>query len=321
MGAQPHARRAAVPMAIAIEAAKFTPDEANALRRAMATFRHTGTIHRFYTKMVDGMAGRGYDRDFAERCFRQIEGLGAYGFPESHAATFATLVYVSAWLKCHHPAAFACALLNSQPMGFYASTQIVQRARARGNDPWHRREWLGLGLHAGGRWSAAAWVAPDHRLPSGLGRNPAAGTRRRFCRFSSPGRSGIAAVCLDGAHRARSPGPGRVPPCCWSRAAPNARPRAWYTWWRSDSPTDPPPCACRKTTPSPRYLRRAPLAEKILFPRPKAWPLLQAAPAHSRAHVIFINISTCLHGHWMHIIEEILFADLQFVTNRINRSD
>jgi len=119
-------------MRIAIEAAKFSPEEANALRRAMATFRNVGTIHKFFAKMVDGMTARGYTRDFAERCFRQIEGFGTYGFPESHAASFAHLVYVSAWLKFHHPAAFACALLNSQPMGFYAPAQIVRDAREHG---------------------------------------------------------------------------------------------------------------------------------------------------------------------------------------------
>ncbi len=119
-------------MRIAIDAAKFTPEQANQLRRAMATFRHVGTIHAFFTKMVEGMVARGYERDFAERCFRQIEGFGTYGFPESHAASFAHLVYVSAWLKCHHPASFACALLNSQPMGFYAPAQIVRDAREHG---------------------------------------------------------------------------------------------------------------------------------------------------------------------------------------------
>ncbi len=119
-------------MRIAIEAAKFTPGEANALRRAMATFRNVGTIHKFHAQMVGGMVARGYDRDFAERCFKQIEGFGTYGFPESHAASFAHLVYVSAWLKCHHPAAFAAALLNSQPMGFYAPAQIVRDAREHG---------------------------------------------------------------------------------------------------------------------------------------------------------------------------------------------
>jgi len=119
-------------MRIAMEAAKFSPEEANALRRSMATFRNMGTIHSFFDKMVGGMIARGYDLDFAERCFRQIEGFGTYGFPESHAASFALLVYASAWLKCHHPAAFACALLNSQPMGFYAPAQIVGDARAHG---------------------------------------------------------------------------------------------------------------------------------------------------------------------------------------------
>jgi error-prone DNA polymerase len=116
-------------MRIAIEAAKFTPGEANQLRRAMATFRHVGTIHEFEQKMVEGMVTRGYERGFAQRCFEQIKGFGTYGFPESHAASFAHLVYVSAWVKCYHPAAFACALLNSQPMGFYAPAQIVRDAR------------------------------------------------------------------------------------------------------------------------------------------------------------------------------------------------
>ena len=119
-------------MRIAIEAARFTPDEANQLRRAMATFRRVGTIHQMHRKMVDGMVNRGYDRDFAENCFNQIKGFGEYGFPESHAASFAILVYISSWIKCHHPAAFAAALLNSQPMGFYAPAQIVRDAREHG---------------------------------------------------------------------------------------------------------------------------------------------------------------------------------------------
>jgi error-prone DNA polymerase len=119
-------------MKIAIVAAGFTPSEADGLRRAMATFRRLGTIHTFRDKMIGGMTERGYERDFAERCFKQIEGFGDYGFPESHAASFALLVYVSSWLKCHYPAAFACALLNSQPMGFYAPAQIVRDARDHG---------------------------------------------------------------------------------------------------------------------------------------------------------------------------------------------
>ena len=119
-------------MKIAIVAAGFTPSEADQLRRAMATFRKTGTIHNFKEKMIEGMVARDYERDFAERCFRQIEGFGDYGFPESHAASFALLVYVSAWMKCHFPAVFACALLNSQPMGFYAPAQIVRDAQDHG---------------------------------------------------------------------------------------------------------------------------------------------------------------------------------------------
>jgi len=119
-------------MKIAIVAAGFTPAEADRLRRAMATFRKVGTIHTFQAKMVEGMAARGYDRAFAERCFQQIEGFGEYGFPESHAASFALLVYASCWLKCHYPDVFCAALLNSQPMGFYAPSQIVRDARAHG---------------------------------------------------------------------------------------------------------------------------------------------------------------------------------------------
>ena len=119
-------------MKIAIVGAGFTPEEADQLRRAMATFRKTGTIHHFHKKMTDGMIANGYDLDFAERCFRQIEGFGEYGFPESHAASFALLAYVSAWMKYYYPAAFACALLNSQPMGFYAPAQIVGDARNHG---------------------------------------------------------------------------------------------------------------------------------------------------------------------------------------------
>jgi error-prone DNA polymerase len=119
-------------MKIAIVAAGFTPTEADRLRRAMATFRNVGTIHTFREKLVSGMVARGYDAEFAARCFKQIEGFGTYGFPESHAASFALLVYVSSWLKCHHPAAFACGLLNSQPMGFYAPAQIVRDAKEHG---------------------------------------------------------------------------------------------------------------------------------------------------------------------------------------------
>ncbi len=119
-------------MRIAIVAAGFSAEEADRLRRAMATFKRNGDIHLFRDKFIAGMLARGLTRDFALRCFSQIEGFGTYGFPESHAASFALLVYVSAWIKCHYPEIFACALLNSQPMGFYAPAQIVRDARAHG---------------------------------------------------------------------------------------------------------------------------------------------------------------------------------------------
>jgi error-prone DNA polymerase len=115
-------------MRIAIEAAGFTSEEANGLRRAMATFRNVGTIGNFEEKMVGNMIRRGYDPQFAKNCFEQIKGFGSYGFPESHAASFAQLVYISSWLKHFHPDVFCCGLLNSQPMGFYAPAQIVADA-------------------------------------------------------------------------------------------------------------------------------------------------------------------------------------------------
>ena len=119
-------------MRIAIEAAKFSPEEANGLRRAMATFRNVGTIGKFEDKMIGNMIARGYAPEFAKNCFEQIKGFGSYGFPESHAASFAQLVYISSWLKHYHPDAFCCGLLNSQPMGFYAPAQIVGDARTNG---------------------------------------------------------------------------------------------------------------------------------------------------------------------------------------------
>lgn len=119
-------------MRIAIVAAGFSPEDADRLRKSMAAFRRAGAVQAFQDKFINGMLANGYARDFAERCFRQIEGFGEYGFPESHAASFALLVYVSAWIKRFYPAAFACALLNSQPMGFYAPAQLVRDAQAHG---------------------------------------------------------------------------------------------------------------------------------------------------------------------------------------------
>ena len=116
-------------MKVAIVGAGFTPTEADALRRSMATFKSTGGVSKFKDKLVNGMIGNGYTRDFAERTFKQIEGFGSYGFPESHAASFAKIAYASSWMKCHHPDLFCAALLNAQPMGFYAPAQIVRDAR------------------------------------------------------------------------------------------------------------------------------------------------------------------------------------------------
>jgi error-prone DNA polymerase len=124
-------------MQIAIVGAGFSPGEADRLRRAMATFRNVGTIHTFREKFIAGMVGNGYAEEFAERCFSQIEGFGEYGFPESHAASFALLVYVSSWIKKHYPEVFCAAILNSQPMGFYAPAQLVRDAREHGVEVRH----------------------------------------------------------------------------------------------------------------------------------------------------------------------------------------
>jgi len=146
-------------MKIAMVAAGFSGAEADKLRRAMATFRRSGKIHAFRDKFIGGMVGNGYEREFAERCFQQIQGFGEYGFPESHAASFALLVYVSAWLKCHYPAAFAAALLNSQPMGFYAPAQIVRDARE------HGVEVRGVDLNASD-WDATLEPGQDAEQPA-----------------------------------------------------------------------------------------------------------------------------------------------------------
>lgn len=116
-------------MQIAVVAAGFSPSEADQLRRALGSFRGPGTVENFRVRFMEGCLSRGYDLEFAEACFRQLEGFSGYGFPESHSASFALLVYASSWLKCHHPEVFTCALLNSQPMGFYAPAQIVRDAR------------------------------------------------------------------------------------------------------------------------------------------------------------------------------------------------
>ena len=132
-------------MRVAIECAGFTPGQADQLRRAMATFKHTGGVSKFGEMLIAGMVANGYERDFAEKTFKQLEGFGSYGFPESHAASFALIAYASSWMKCWHPDVFCAALLNAQPMGFYAPAQIVRDARD------HRVEMRPLCINAS-RW-------------------------------------------------------------------------------------------------------------------------------------------------------------------------
>jgi error-prone DNA polymerase len=141
-------------MKIAIVAAGFTPSQADGLRRAMATFRKVGTIASFGEKMIEGMVANGYPRDFSERCFKQLEGFGEYGFPESHAASFALLVYASCWMKCRYPDVFAASLLNAQPLGFYAPAQIIRDAREHGVDV------RPVDIHAS-HWDATLEPEPD----------------------------------------------------------------------------------------------------------------------------------------------------------------
>ena len=156
-------------MQLAMVAAGFTPGEADQLRRAMAAWKRRGGIEPFRDKLIDGMLARGYAREFAEQIFQQIQGFGEYGFPESHAASFALLVYVSCWLKCHEPAAFACALLNSQPMGFYSVSSIVAgRAPPRRRGAPGRRAGERGGQHAG----AGPRGAPALRLGLAHGEGP-----------------------------------------------------------------------------------------------------------------------------------------------------
>ncbi len=158
-------------MQVAIVCAGFTPGEADALRRSMATFKFTGGVHAFREKMIGGMLKNGYTQDFAERTFSQIEGFGSYGFPESHAASFALIAYASAWVKCHHPDVFCCALLNAQPMGFYAPAQIVRDARE------HGVEIRPVCLNASG-WDCTLEPTPAGRCAVRLGLRMAKGLAR-----------------------------------------------------------------------------------------------------------------------------------------------
>ncbi|MCF8469899.1 MAG: error-prone DNA polymerase [Parvibaculum sp.] len=160
-------------MKIAIVAAGFTPGESDRLRRAMATFRKSGTIGLYRGKFVAGMIANGYEADFAERCFKQIEGFADYGFPESHAASFARLAYVSAWLKCHYPDVFCAAILNSQPMGFYAPAQLVRDARDHGVevrpvDVNHSGRDCTLEEHKTGKYAVRLGMRQVKGVPAGV---------------------------------------------------------------------------------------------------------------------------------------------------------
>ena len=163
-------------MRVAIECAGFTPGEADQLRRAMATFKFTGGVSHFRDKLVGGMVERGYEREFAESTFKQLEGFGSYGFPESHAASFALVAYASSWMKCWHPDVFCCALLNAQPMGFYAPAQVVRDARDHGVEVRpvcvNRSRWDSTLEPAGGEERLA--VRLGLRLTKGLREDEAA---------------------------------------------------------------------------------------------------------------------------------------------------
>jgi error-prone DNA polymerase len=234
-------------MRIAIEAARFSPAEANELRKAMATFRSRGQIDRLQGKMVGRMVERGYDPDFARRCFDQIKGFGEYGFPESHAASFALLVYVSSWLKCHFPAAFGAALLNSQPMGFYAPAQIV-------------RDMADHGVEV---------RAPDANLsdwdttlvPTAAAAPPSAW-----------------ACARSGGWPRASP-----PACCWpatppSRASPTSTAAPAFRWPRSAAWPRPMRCARFGSTAARRSGRRAACATLPTCRSSKAPPTRARSP-------------------------------------------
>ena len=174
-------------MQVAIVCAGFTPGEADQLRRAMATFKQTGGVSHFRDKMITGMVARNYTAEFAERTFKQIEGFGSYGFPESHAASFALIAYASSWVKCHYPDVFCAALLNAQPMGFYApGADRAGRAAAWGGGAAGLRECQRVGLHAGTWRRAVPGSAAGHEDGEGVGGragDAGAGTARRRLRL------------------------------------------------------------------------------------------------------------------------------------------
>jgi error-prone DNA polymerase len=214
-------------MQLAILAADFTPGEADQLRRAMAAWKRKGGLGPFHERLVGRMVAKGYALDYAERIFKQIEGFGEYGFPESHAASFALLVYVSAWLKCHHPDAFLAALLNSQPMGFYAPAQLVRDARAHGV---HRV--------AGGRGVQRLWTTELGQARAGYGLRPVRLGLGRISGFPED----AASACVA----ARAEAPFARMPRTW-RAAPGSTPASSALLAQADAlkalSRPPPPAA------------------------------------------------------------------------------
>ena len=215
-------------MRIAIVGAGFQPGEADRLRRAMATFKRVGTIGTFRDKFINGMTGARLRSEIRDRCFEQIEGFGGYGFPESHAASFANLVYASAWMKCHYPDVFAAALLNSQPMGFYATAQT----RARRAGAWRRgaagrcepSDW-DCTLEEGGTARASTASAPRRRCSGDIATDPCAASRL-------PRRS--AAFPRSGARKSKACAAAASIPCAISGCAPACRRSAGEA------------CACRR---------------------------------------------------------------------------
>ena len=240
-------------MQIAIVGAGFTPEEADRLRRSLATFKKHGSVSEFSDRFIGGMLAKGYDEDFARRCFAQIEGFGSYGFPESHAASFALLVYASAWIKRHHPGIFACALLNSQPMGFYAPAQIVRDAREHGvtvlppciqASHWdNRMEWLDRPDEAARNWPCAWAFARSRASP-----------RRR--RAGSPPRAATATTTVQDVWRRAGVGPAVAGPPgrgrCLRRPGPVPPRRALG---RRGAGPGPAPCRCLPATWTARASR------------------------------------------------------------------
>ena len=237
-------------MRVAIVCAGFTPGEADQLRKSMATFKHTGGVSAFRDKLIAGMVANGYEQEFAEQTFKQLEGFGSYGFPESHAASFALIAYASSWVKCWHPDVFCAALLNAQPMGFYAPAQIVRDAQA------HGVEVRPVCVNAS-RWDCTLEPTGDDGRLRGAARHAhGEGPRQRPCarRSSPPGPTGPSS---------RSTISGAAPACPPPRSSNSPRPTRSDRRWalpgakRSGRSRRCETSRCRSSRP-PRRARRSP---------------------------------------------------------------